>query len=343
MKILITGGAGFIGSNFVCEALENGHTIINIDKLTYAGNLENLENYKDNPQYQFYQEDICNRTAVEAILSKHQPDVIVHMAAESHVDRSIDCADEFIKTNINGTHALLDATLKYYRNANSKDDFRFVHLSTDEVFGALDDTGKFDENSPYKPNSPYAASKASSDLLVRSYCKTYGLPAIIANSSNNYGPKQYPEKLIPLTILNAMELKPLPIYGNGQQIRDWLFVEDHVKALFSIISRGTIGESYCVGSDNEMNNLDLVHLICDTLDKLHPNDIPYNKLITFVKDRPGHDFRYAINADKLKEHTGWSSQTNFQDGLSNTIRWYIDNFKRLRKNNDARNRIGLAA
>lgn len=340
MKIFVTGGAGFIGSHFVCCALENGHDITNIDKLTYAGNLENLENYKNYPNYSFYQEDICNRSAVENIIFKHAPDVIIHMAAESHVDRSIDCADEFIRTNINGTHALLDASLKYYKQLENKDNFRFIHLSTDEVFGALGPAGHFDETMPYKPNSPYAASKASSDLLVRSYNKTYDFPAIIVNSSNNYGSKQYPEKLIPLTILNALELKNLPVYGDGKQIRDWLFVEDHVNALFAIISHGKVGESYCIGSDNEISNLDLVRLICEILDNLRPANKSYKELITFVKDRPGHDFRYATNASKLKEHTGWFPQVTFDEGLQKTVEWYLNNEK-LRANSNARNRIGL--
>lgn len=342
MKILITGGAGFIGSNFVCHALKKGHFIINIDKLTYAGNLNNLENYKDHPKHCFYQEDICNRENMKEIVFKHQPDIILHMAAESHVDRSIDSADEFIRTNVIGTYTLLDVALKYYKQLENKNTFRFIHLSTDEVFGALGTSGKFDETMPYKPNSPYAASKASSDLLVRSYNKTYELPTIIVNSSNNYGAKQYPEKLIPLTILNALESKPLPIYGEGKQIRDWLFVDDHVNALLSIISHGRIGESYCVGSANEISNLELVHLICDMINKLQPSNKTYRDLITFVKDRPGHDFRYATDATKIKDHTGWESQTNFQDGLHQTILWYLNHFETLRTNNNARTRIGLS-
>lgn len=341
MKILVTGGAGFIGSHFVCHALKNGHQVINIDKLTYAGNLENLESYNNHSDHYFYQEDICNRENVESIITKHKPDVVIHMAAESHVDRSIDCADEFIRTNINGTHTLLDASLKYYKQLDNKDNFRFIHLSTDEVFGALGSKGKFDETMPYKPNSPYAASKASSDLLVRSYNKTYDFPVIIVNSSNNYGPKQYPEKLIPLTILNALELKKLPIYGDGKQIRDWLFVKDHVNALFAIISRGKIGGSYCVGSDNEISNLDLVRRICEILDILQPSNKPYGELISFVRDRPGHDFRYATNASKLKEHTGWFPAVTFEEGLRQTVEWYLNQLDALRSNSKARDRIGL--
>jgi dTDP-glucose 4,6-dehydratase len=341
MKILITGGAGFIGSNFICHALENGHEIINVDKLTYAGNLENLEDYRYHLCHSFYQEDICNRVELESILLKHAPDVIVHMAAESHVDRSIDCADEFIRTNINGTHAILEATLKYYNSLKNNDKFRFIHLSTDEVFGALGAVGQFDETMPYQPNSPYAASKASSDLLVRSYFKTYNLPTIIVNASNNYGPKQYPEKLIPLTILNALEQKSLPIYGDGKYVRDWLFVQDHVEALLSIIASGKVGESYCIGSDSEMSNVDLVTNICKILDDLMPCKTSYGNLLTFVKDRPGHDFRYATNAAKLREHTGWRPRVDFQVGLVKTINWYMREYERLRINDNARKRIGL--
>ncbi len=341
MKILVTGGAGFIGSNFVCHALEQGHEVINIDKLTYAGNLENLEDYKDHPSHHFYKKDICDRDAIKAIIFKHAPDGIIHMAAESHVDRSIDCADEFIRTNINGTHALLDAALSYYKQLDNKESFRFIHLSTDEVFGALSSTGKFDETMPYRPNSPYAASKASSDLLVRSYYKTYGLPTITINASNNYGPKQYPEKLIPLTILNALEHKPLPIYGDGCQIRDWLFVHDHVEALMAVLENGKVGESYCIGAENEISNLELVSHICELLDHLKPFEKSYRELIAYVKDRPGHDFRYATNASKLKSHTGWSSKVSFEEGLQATIRWYMERFENFRNNPEARARVGL--
>lgn len=342
MKILITGGAGFIGSHFVCHALENGHEVSNIDKLTYAGDLSNLGEYNSSSEHHFFKEDICNRESVENIIFKYKPEIIVHMAAESHVDRSIDCADEFIRTNINGTHALIDASLKYYKSLENKQQFRFIHMSTDEVFGALGATGKFDETMPYRPNSPYAASKASSDLLVRSYFKTYALPVIIVNSSNNYGPKQYPEKLIPLTIMNALEGKFLPIYGSGQQVRDWLFVEDHIEALFSIIEKGQIGESYCIGANNEKTNLDLVHHICLILDQMQPGRITYSDLITYVKDRPGHDFRYASDASKLNKDTGWVPKTSFDDGLKKTIAWYIEKFDVLRSNDTARTRIGLS-
>ncbi len=343
MKIFVTGGAGFIGSNFVCSMLEKGHQVITVDLLTYAGNLENFGEYKNHQNHFFYKEDICNDFALNAILAKHEPEVVIHMAAESHVDRSIDCPDDFIKTNIMGTYTVLNAVLAYYKKSLLKDSFRFIHLSTDEVFGALGLEGKFDETMPYRPNSPYAASKASSDHLVRSYQKTYGLPTIIVNSSNNYGPKQYPEKLIPLTILNACELKKLPVYGNGEQIRDWLYVDDHVRALYALIEWGKIGYSYCVGSDNERTNLSLVETICEVLDEVRPADdlTSYKELITFVSDRPGHDFRYATDASLLKNHTGWKPQVNFKEGLRRTVQWYVDHYTQVGNKVEARKRIGL--
>ncbi len=341
MKILITGGAGFIGSNFVRYAIQHGCEIINVDKLTYAGNLNNLNHCQNHSKHFFYQEDICDRLIIEKIIFKHSPDLIIHMAAESHVDRSIDCADEFINTNINGTYTLLNIALKYYKQLLNKNNFRFIHLSTDEVFGALGATGKFDETMPYRPNSPYAASKASSDLLVRSYFKTYGLPTIIINSTNNYGPKQYPEKLIPLTILNALEQKSIPIYGHGNQVRDWLYIDDHIEALFAVIKNGLIGESYCIGANNEITNLNLVYAICDILNDLQPINKSYRDLISFVQDRPGHDFRYASNADKLMHHTGWFPKTNLKDGLKKTIEWYINHFEKLCLNSQARKRLGV--
>ncbi len=343
MKIFVTGGAGFIGSNFVCSMLEKGHEVITVDLLTYAGNLENFGEYKTYKNHFFYKEDICNGFALDSILAKHQPEIVVHMAAESHVDRSIDCPDDFIKTNILGTYAVLSAALSYYKTSSLKDSFRFIHLSTDEVFGALGLEGKFNESMPYRPNSPYAASKASSDHLVRSYHKTYGLPTIIVNSSNNYGPKQYPEKLIPLTILNACELKKLPVYGNGQQIRDWLYVDDHVRALYALMEWGKIGHSYCVGSDNERTNLSLIETICQVLDELRPshNLTSYKELITFVSDRPGHDFRYATDASLLRNHTGWKPQVNFKEGLQCTVQWYLDHYTQVGNKVEARKRIGL--
>lgn len=332
MKILVTGGAGFIGSHLINLLLNKNYKVVNLDKLTYAGNLENLSECRNNQNYLFYQLDICNGFELERIFEQEQPDAVFHLAAESHVDRSINCAYQFIQTNIVGTYTVLNTTLKYFNQlcSSKKDLFRFINVSTDEVFGSLEVGGKFNETMPYRPNSPYAASKASADLLARSYYKTYNLPTITINSSNNYGPKQYPEKLIPLIILNALKHKHLPIYGNGQQVRDWLFVEDNVEALVCVLQHGRIGESYCVGADNEFTNLNLVKHICEVLDYVKPiksNKLnSYKDLITFVKDRPGHDFRYATDATKLKTDTGWSAKTIFHEGLYKTITWYVNQY-----------------
>lgn len=332
MKILVTGGAGFIGSHLIELLIKKNYSVVNIDKLTYSGNLTNLSKDIINNNYIFYQTDICNRGQLEEIFTTQQPDAVFHLAAESHVDRSINCAENFVQTNIVGTYTMLDVSLRYFKSLPHHDqkNFRFINISTDEVFGALGLDGKFNESMPYRPNSPYAASKASADLLARSYFKTHNFPVITVNSSNNYGPKQYPEKLIPLTILNALTLKKLPIYGDGKQIRDWLFVEDNVEALISILVYGKIGESYCVGSDNEVTNLSLVEKICQLLDQIHPIKSgrlnSYRDLITFVTDRPGHDFRYAIDAIKVKNHTGWFARTNFSDGLHKTVNWYVKQY-----------------
>lgn len=342
--MVVTGGAGFIGSHFVKAMLDLGHSVATIDVLTYAGNLENLGEYRLHPRHVFYKEDVCNHDAIKKIIFDSKPDVIVHMAAESHVDRSIDCADDFIKTNITGTYSLLRASLAYYKKVQSFSEFRFLHISTDEVFGALGLQGTFNEAMAYRPNSPYAASKASADHLVRSYYKTYGLPIIIAHPSNNYGPHQYPEKLIPLTILNALEGRELPVYGDGQQIRDWLFVEDNVRALYALIKQGRVGESYCIGSSNEVSNITLVQKIADILDVMCPRGIAgsYKKLITFVADRPGHDFRYASDCSKLKEHTGWTPQVTFQEGLQKTVEWYVNRYLQgSEKKSEKRVRLGL--
>lgn len=341
MKILVTGGAGFIGSNFVCRALHENHKIINIDKLTYAGDLNNLENYQHHPNHIFYHVDICNDIEIEKIIFSHKPDAIIHMAAESHVDRSIDCADSFIQTNINGTYTLLKIVHKYFSQLNNKSQFRFIHLSTDEVFGSLAENGKFDELMPYNPSSPYSSSKAASDLLVKSFFKTFSFPSIIVNASNNYGPKQFPEKLIPLIILNAIEGKKLPIYGSGNQIRDWLHVDDHIDALLLLLEKGNIGQSYCIGSNNEINNLELVYKICSILDYLRPKDISYQSLIEFVQDRPGHDFRYATNYSKLNQHTGWHPKIDFMKGLESTIGWYIKKVNQLNYKFNNGSRLGL--
>ena len=342
MKILLTGGAGFIGSNFAIHALKEGHTVINVDILTYAGNLNNLEDFQSHFSHYFYQENILNKDALQKIFYNHQPDIVLHMAAESHVDRSIECADAFIETNIMGTYNLLETGMEYYKSLPFPNNFKFVHLSTDEVFGALGKDGKFSEASSYRPNSPYAASKASSNFLVRSYFQTYRFPALIVNASNNYGPKQYAEKLIPLIILNALEHKPLPIYGSGNQVRDWIYVEDHVKALDLLIKKGKIGESYCIGADNEITNLDLIKKICEILDDIFPspNLRSYQELIEFVTDRPGHDFRYATDASKLKK-LGWKPEIDLEVGLQETIKWYLTQHEKNDHFENDRRRIDL--
>ena len=331
MKILVTGGCGFIGSNFVIKQIRNTENkILNLDKLTYAGNLQNLKSVNENPNYQFIEADICNDKLVSENLSNFQPDAIVHFAAESHVDRSIDGPMDFVKTNVIGTATLLNAAKSYLevRDHHSKiNKFRFLHVSTDEVFGSLGHQGFFTETSPYDPSSPYSASKASSDHLVRAWHRTYNFPALITNCSNNYGPFQFPEKLIPLMIANCVDEKPLPIYGKGLNIRDWLFVEDHCDAIYSVLQNGTIGETYNIGGNNEIKNIDIVNYICSTLDDLKPrsNGNSYSELINYVIDRPGHDFRYAIDASKINKHLGWSPEETFKTGIQKTIQWYLDN------------------
>lgn len=333
MRILLTGGAGFIGSHAVRQLLDAGHSVLNVDKLTYAGNLDNLGEYQFHQNYRFEQKDICDDLSMRSILSDFKPDRVLHMAAESHVDRSIDGPQVFIETNIVGTHTLVKATYDYWCGLDDegKINFRFVHLSTDEVFGALNEEGFFNESSPYQPNSPYAASKASSDMLVRSYWKTYKFPAVIMNASNNYGPNQYPEKLIPLMILSALEEKPLPVYGDGQQVRDWLFVGDHVDGIVAVVERANPGESYCIGGGNEIRNLQLVENLCSILDERQPraNGKKYAELINFVKDRPGHDFRYATETAKIERDLGWIPKTPFEKGLEITVEWYLREQDRL--------------
>ena len=321
MKILITGGCGFIGSNLVHHLLKHtNHHIVNIDKLTYASNINSLIDIADNPRYRFHQMDICDTNAISTLFETEKFDAVMHLAAESHVDRSIDSPDNFIHTNILGTYNLLEAARK-----NMKEGFRFHHISTDEVFGDLEkDDHAFTETTPYCPSSPYSASKASSDHLVRAWGRTYDLPVIITNCSNNYGPYQYAEKLIPLMISNALKGESLPVYGDGQQIRDWLYVEDHVEALMLVLEKGTIGETYNIGGECEMANIDVVKTICDILDELKPMDQSYHNLIQFVTDRPGHDRRYAIDISKIKSELGWSPSYNFKDGLHKTTEWYIN-------------------
>ncbi|MEY0383329.1 dTDP-glucose 4,6-dehydratase [Providencia rettgeri] len=333
MKILVTGGAGFIGSAVVRHIINNTNdAIINVDKLTYAGNLESLNSVCENNRYTFIKADICDAKLITDIFKQHQPDAIMHLAAESHVDRSIDGPSEFIQTNIIGTYTLLEAARQYWNQlpTDKKVAFRFHHISTDEVYGDLESTTDlFTETTPYAPSSPYSASKASSDHLVRAWQRTYSLPTIVTNCSNNYGPFHYPEKLIPLIILNALEGKALPVYGNGQQIRDWLYVEDHARALYKVVTEGKIGETYNIGGHNEKANIDVVKTICSILEELvpnKPNNIEnYSDLITYVADRPGHDLRYAIDATKIKNELNWVPDETFETGLRKTVEWYLKN------------------
>jgi len=327
MKILVTGGAGFIGSAVVRLAIQRGHRVVNVDALTYAACLHNLASVVDNPNYDFEQVNIRDREALDAVFAKHVPDTVMHLAAESHVDRSIDGPADFIETNVNGTFNMLEAARSYWQAKGRPEEFRFHHISTDEVFGSLpnDPTVKFTENTPYNPRSPYSASKASSDHLLRAWHETYGLPVVLTNCSNNYGPYHFPEKLIPLVILNALVGKPLPIYGDGGNIRDWLYVEDHADALLLVLEKGVLGRSYNIGGENERTNLELVKALCGILDRLRPSEKPYAKLITFVTDRPGHDTRYAIDPSRIRDELGWRPSVTVEEGLNKTVQWYLDN------------------
>jgi len=330
MKILVTGGAGFIGSAVIRHLLAaTDHHVVNVDKLTYAADLRSLGTPEASGRYSFEQIDICDAPAIRAAFERHAPDAIMHLAAESHVDRSIDGPGEFVRTNILGTYVLLDAALAYWRGLEPEraSAFRFHHISTDEVFGELDATGLFTEETPYDPSSPYSASKASSDHLVRAWHRTYKLPTVVSNCSNNYGPYQFPEKLIPLTILNCLAGKPLPVYGTGTNVRDWLFVEDHATALVRVLTEGKVGESYNIGGNSERTNIAVVETICRTMDRLHPRagGAPHAELITFVRDRPGHDFRYAIDASKIKRELGFEPSVDFDTGLERTVAWYLAN------------------
>lgn len=350
MKILVTGGAGFIGSAVIRHIMQNTNNhVLNIDKLTYAGNLESLKEIDQHPNYEFKQVDICDAEQITAAIDAFQPNAIMHLAAESHVDRSIDGPAAFIQTNIVGTYTLLEAARKYWMglDAEAQQNFRFHHISTDEVYGDLEGTTDlFTETTSYAPSSPYSASKASSDHLVRAWHRTYGLPVIVTNCSNNYGPYHFPEKLIPLVILNALDAKPLPVYGNGQQIRDWLFVEDHARALYKVVTEGVVGETYNIGGHNEKQNIEVVKTICKVLDELKPqaNGQAYESLITFVKDRPGHDLRYAIDATKIQNELGWTPTETFETGIRKTVEWYLSNLDwchRVQDGSYQRERLGV--
>lgn len=328
MKLLVTGGAGFIGSAVIRHfAAGGGASVVNVDALTYAGNLDSVSGAAQRPNYSFECVNICDASEIERIFREHRPDAIINLAAESHVDRSIDGAAEFIRTNIHGTYVLLEAARHYWSclDRQARRRFRFHHVSTDEVYGALGATGSFREDSPYAPSSPYSASKAASDHLVRAWHATYGLPTLISNCSNNYGPCQFPEKLIPLTVINALEGRPLPVYGQGENIRDWLYVDDHVRAIDRILHDGKPGETYNVGGGAEKRNIDVVHNICALMDEIAPKARPHADLIDFVTDRPGHDFRYAIDASKLQRELGWVPAETFDSGLRQTVQWYVDN------------------
>lgn len=325
MKLLVTGGAGFIGSAVVRQAIRAGHAVINLDVLTYAANLANVAPVSNAPGYAFEQVSITDRAALDDVFAKHRPDAVMHLAAESHVDRSIDGPAEFIDTNITGTYTLLEAARAYWETEGRPETFRFHHISTDEVFGSLGATGLFTEDTPYDPRSPYSASKAASDHLVRAWHETYGLPVVLTNCSNNYGPYHFPEKLIPVVILNAIHGEDIPVYGAGDNVRDWLYVEDHADALILVLEKGALGRSYNIGGENEVTNIDLVRKICALLDERRPNGAPHDQLIKFVTDRPGHDKRYAIDPSRIRDELGWRPSVTWEEGLAKTVDWYLAN------------------
>jgi dTDP-glucose 4,6-dehydratase len=346
MKIVVTGGAGFIGSAVVRLAVARGHHVVNLDALTYAACLDNVASVADSPLYAFEHADIRDRVALDRILAAHDPDAIMHLAAESHVDRSIDGPGTFIETNVTGTFTLLEATRAFWTRKGRPDGFRFHHISTDEVFGSLGPTGMFTEDTPYDPRSPYSASKAASDHLVRAWHETYGLPVVLTNCSNNYGPFHFPEKLIPVVILNALAGKPIPVYGKGENVRDWLYVEDHADALLTVLTRGQTGRSYNIGGENEARNIDIVRTICTLLDEMHPAGAPHDRLITFVADRPGHDLRYAIDPRRISTELGWHPSVTLHEGLRRTVLWYLDNepwWRALQSRQGVGQRLGVKA
>jgi dTDP-glucose 4,6-dehydratase len=348
MRVIVTGGAGFIGSALVRHlVLDKGYDVLIVDALTYAGNRESLTSVEGRPNYRFLHANICDRAAMQQTVAEFEPDRIMHLAAESHVDRSITGAADFIQTNVFGTFNLLEAARGYWSDlkAERKASFRFLHVSTDEVYGSLGEDGLFTEDTPYDPSSPYSASKAASDHLAMAWHRTYGLPVVVSNCSNNYGPYHFPEKLIPLTILNALAGEPLPVYGKGENVRDWLYVEDHARALDTIVERGRLGQTYNVGGRNERRNIDVVRKICDVLDRIAPANRPRHELINYVTDRPGHDARYAIDATKLENELGWRAQENFDTGIEKTVQWYLENewWWRPLRERYAGQRLGLIA
>ena len=346
MKLLVTGGAGFIGSAVVRRAIMRGHHVVNLDALTYAACLDNVASVAGSALYAFEQADIRDRAALDRILAQHDPDAIMHLAAESHVDRSIDGPGTFIDTNVTGTYTLLESARAFWTRKGKPDSFRFHHISTDEVFGSLGPTGKFTETTPYDPRSPYSASKAASDHLVHAWHETYGLPVVLTNCSNNYGPYHFPEKLIPVVILNALAGKPIPVYGKGENVRDWLYVEDHADALLTVLERGATGRSYNIGGENEARNIDIVRTLCALLDEMSPQGAPHDRLITFVTARPGHDLRYAIDPARIRAELGWRPSVTLEEGLRRTVRWYLDNepwWRALQSRAGVGERLGVKA
>lgn len=346
MKLLVTGGAGFIGSAVVRQAIGQGHEVVNLDALTYAACLDNVASVADAPGYTFVQGDIRDGALLETVFADHAPDSVMHLAAESHVDRSIDGPGAFIDTNVVGTYTLLQAARGYWEGRGKPEAFCFHHISTDEVFGSLGAEGQFTEETPYDPRSPYSASKAASDHLVRAWHHTYGLPVVLSNCSNNYGPYHFPEKLIPVVILNALHGKPIPVYGAGENVRDWLFVEDHADALLTVVTKGQVGRSYNIGGENEARNIDLVRMICALMDEMVPNGAPHEQLISFVTDRPGHDLRYAIDPKRMRGELGWRPSVTLEEGLRRTVRWYLDNegwWRALQDRDGVGQRLGVKA